>query len=275
MANFAVVSGAVKGCFRNWQLWLIQCAGNLVLFGFFLLWLLIPVSNAWHLTLNLLLALLILIATLALHAGTLNYFSSHDQGESVGLAGSFRSAIRNLPAIAVCAAVFCLLWFLAGTADRYEESLPNYLRSVSPAFVRNLFSLSIYEGLVNAMLFILQWIVVPGLVLPSLASASALGFGGMAHRGFMAWKNCVTNVFYWGVIALGAILGVYTTEQIMGATPDFRTSTLAHETASVIARGVVSYFLALLAWMLVCSMIGRQSGTVAHVAENVAGQTAA
>ncbi len=275
MANFAVASEAFKGCFRNWRLWLIQFAGNLALFGLFTLWLLIPVANAWHVTLNLFLAMLLLVAALALHAGTLKYFSSEDPEERAGLAESFRSSLRNLPAVAICAGALCLLWFIAGAANQYEESLPNYLRSLSPAFIRNLLSLSVYEGFVEAGLFVLQWIVVPGIVLPLLASASALGFGGLASRGFAAWRNCATSILYWTVIALGAVIGVYVTSLIMGATPDFRTSTLAHETASMIARGIVSYFLALLAWILVCSMTGRENRRAANAGENVAGQTAA
>jgi hypothetical protein len=261
MSKLSVASDAFKGCFQNWVLWLIQFLANLALFGLFTLWLLIPVASALYILLNALVVLLILISALALHGGTLSYFSGHNEGESRSLLNSFRNATRNLPAVAIGAAIFALLWYFAGTAVKYEETLPNYLRSISPAFLRNLASLSLYESLVNAGLFALQWILAPGLVLPLVANASSRGFGGFSGRAINSWKKCVTNLIYWAVITVAAVLGVYATEKIMNWTPDFRTSTFPHETASLIWRGLTSYLLALFAWMFACSMVGRNSAT--------------
>jgi hypothetical protein len=275
MARISVPTDAFKGCFRDWRLWLIQFLANLALFGLFTLWLLIPVANVWHIVLNVLVALLILISALVLHGGTLNYFSSQNRVESIDLLEIFRNAARNLPAVFISATISGLLWFLAGTADKYEENLPNYLRSITPLFLRNLAPLSAYETLVDAGLFTLQWIIAPGLLLPLLASTASHGFGGFARRGIASWKNCVANFYYWAVISVAAVLGIYATAKIMSWTPDFRTSTLPHETASLILRGVISYLLALFAWMLAYSMAGRQSGTTADADDDVAGQTAA
>lgn len=272
IAQFSVAAGAARGCFRSWRLWLVQFLANLALFGVFTLWLLIPVANAWQIVLNVLVALVLLGSVLVLHGGTLSYFASQDQDETVGLVKIFRRAAQNLPALFIGAVVFVLVWYLAGMADKYE-SLPNYLRSISPAFLRNVTRLSAYETLVNAGLFALQWILVSGLVLPLLGSTSSHGLGGFARLGIGAWKKCVTSLAYWLVIAAAAVLGVYATEKIMGWTPDFRTSTFRHETASIIWRGVVSYFLALFAWMLVCSMVGRFIAATANTRNDVAGQT--
>ena len=275
MPNFAVASDALKNTFRGWRLSLVQLAGNAALFGLFVLWLSIPVATALHLAGNILLGALVVAATLLLEAGTLRYFWALNSEESAGLGATFRIALRHLPAFALATASLCLLWYFAGTADSYEETLPNYLRSMSPQFVRNLFSLHVYENLVDAGLFALQWIVAPGLVLPWLVATAAAGFGGFARRGFGAWKKCAGNILYWGIVAVCAVVGVYLIGKIMDWTPDFRTSTLSHETASLIWRGTLSYVLLIWAWLLACSMAGRLCGDTVTLGKNVPGQPAA
>ncbi len=273
MARVSVAIEAFNGCFQNWRLWLIQFAANLALFGLFTLWLLLPVANIWYIGLNFIVALLISVFTLVLHGGTLNYFSSRTPDNSITLLKTFRKTARNLPAIFIAAAILGLAWYLAGTLDRYEDSFPNYLRSNSPLFIRKVTPLSTYQTLVNAGLFTLQWVLAPGLFIPLLASTSSNGFRGLAARGFASWKSCVAKVVYWAAIAAAVVLGVYATGKIMDWTPDFRTSTFRHETASLIWRGVVSYLLALFAWIFSCSMAGRCSGAAPDARDDVARQT--
>ena len=275
MAIVSVAIEAFKGCFQNWRLWLIQFAANLALFGFFTLWLFIPVSNIWYIALNSIVVLLFLALTLVLHGGTLSYFSAQTQDNSITLLKTFRNTARNLPAIFIAAAILGLAWYLAGSLDRYEDSLPNYLRSNSPLFIRKVVLLPTYQALVNGGLFTLQWILVPSLFLPLLASSSSKGFRGLGAQGFASWKSCVAKIAYWAVIAAAVVLGVYATGKIMNWTPDFRTSTLRHETASLIWRGLISYLLALFAWIFSCSMVGRCSGATADARDDIARQTAA
>lgn len=275
MPNFAVASDALKNTLRGWRLSLVQVAGNAALFGLFVLWLWIPVATASHLAGNILVGALVVAATLLLQAGTLRYFSALHGEESAGLGAAFRIALRHVPAFAVAAGSLCLLWYFAGAAYSYEETLPNYLRSMSPQFVRNLLSLHVYENLVGASLFALEWIVAPGLVLPWLVATAAAGFGGFARRGFCAWKECAGNILYWAVVAVCAVIGVYLTGKIMEWTPDFRTSTLPRETASLIWRGTASYFLLIWAWLLACSMAGRLCGEAVAADKNVLGHSAA
>jgi hypothetical protein len=260
MANLAVAVDAFKGCFRNWRLWLLQFFVNPLLFGLFTLWLLIPVANVFHVALNILAAVFVLAAFLLLHAGTLNYFYSQRGNESVPLRSAFVAAPRNLLAVVLCALVLYLLSHLAASAGAYTDTLPPFLRSMLPAFLRRLVGLSLIQGIFDGLLFVLRWILVPGLILPLLASASHFGFRGLGRRGFAAWKLTVFSVSYWGLLILAALVGVLATQKIMGMTPDFRTSTFAWETTSVIFRTFVSYLLGLCAWMLTCSAVGRHGG---------------
>ena len=260
MATFAVAVAAFKGCFRNWRLWLLQFLLNPLLFGLFTLWLLIPVANAFHITLNILVAVVLLAAFLLLHAGTLNYFYSQSGNEAAPLPKAFASALRNLLPVALCAVVLYLLFLLASGAGAHTDTLPPFLRSMMPAFLRRQVGLSLIQGMLDDVLFALRWIIVPGLIMPFLASASHLGFRGLGRPGFAAWKLTVFSVSYWGLLLLAALVGILATQKIMGMTPDFRTSTYAQETTSLIVRASASYFLGLFAWMLVCSLVGSRAG---------------
>lgn len=275
MANFAIAVDAFKRCLRSWQIWLIQFVANLLLFGLFAAWLLIPVANAGYLLLNILLALLLLVAALVLHAGTLNYFHSKSRNEGLLLKDVFACALRNLFAVVICAGAVFLLWMAVGKADAYQETFPAYLRSITPMFLRKHAGLSVFQGLFDAILFALRWIVVLGLLLPFLASASRLGFHGFGRQGLTAWKKTVRSVSYWGVVILSALLGVLATEKLMGWTPDFRTSTFAGETVSLVLRAFVSYLLGLFAWLLVCSAVGREGGDLRGVSQDLGGQALA
>jgi hypothetical protein len=260
MATFAVAVDAFKGCFRNWRPWLLQFLVNPLLFGLFTLWLLIPVASAFHIALNILAAVLLVVAFLVLHAGTLNYFYSQSADEDAPLRKAFATALRNLLPVALCALVLYLLFLLAGGVAAYTDTLPPYLRSSMPAFLRRQVGLSTIQGLFDALLFTLRWILVPGLILPFLASASHFGFRGLGRRGFASWKPTVFSVSYWVFLIFAALLGVLATQKIMGMTPDFRTSTYTQETTSLILRASASYLLGLCAWMLVCSAVGHHAG---------------
>ena len=275
MANLAIAADTFKDCLRSWRLWLIQFFANLLLFGLFAGWLLLPVANAGYLLLNILVASLFLLAVFVLHGGTLNYFYAQTHDEGARLRSVFALALRNLLAVAVCEGAIYLLWIAAGEADTYHETLPAYLRSMTPLFLRKHTGLAAYQELFEASRFLLRWIVVPGLVLPFFASVSRLGFRGFGRQGFTAWKKSLRNISYWGVLILSALLGVLATEKIMGWTPDFRTSTFTGETVSLIFRGLASYLLGLFAWLLVCSAAGRCAGNDAKAPEDIGGQAAA
>jgi hypothetical protein len=85
----------------------------------------------------------------------------------------------------------------------------------------------------------------------------------------------VWSISYWSIVIGAVLLGVWVTEKIMGWTPDLRTSTLSEETVSLVIRSLVSYFLALFAWMLACSVIGRQRQIFSDTSGDSSGGAAA
>ena len=272
--TFAPAVDALRACFRDWRLWVIQFVGNALLFALFIGWLFVPVATAWHLILNVLLALALLAGLFVLHGGTLNYFYAQD-GENESLYEVFIRGVWNLLAIVLCAAVVYLLWLLVGQLGSYEQSLPPYLRSITPAFVRRFAGLPLFQGIISAFFFAIRGILVPGLALPLLASAAYFGFRGLGRDGLQIWKRTVWSISYWSIVIAAVLLGVWMTEKIMGWTPDFRTSTLSQETVSLVIRSLVSYFLASFAWILACSVIGRQRHMFTDTSGDSSGEAAA
>jgi hypothetical protein len=141
--------------------------------------------------------------------------------------------------------------------DDLQETFPTYLRSTLSASMRKHVSVSALENTFAVIAFALRWILIPGLILPFAAAASNNGFRGLAVGGFRRMKNAIGSFSYWLVLTLAAILGVYATETILNSTPNFATSTYHHEMFSLVIRLVISYSLALIAWMITCSTVGR------------------
>ena len=269
MAQISIVREAIFGTFRDWRLWLVQLIVNPILFAVFVGWLLLPVSNGWFVFLNFLVIATFVAGVVALHGSTLNYQYGQGRGESVLIRASILRALRNSAAILVCALVLYALWKLVDVASNYSDLLASYLRSLLPVFLRRHISLAFLMGAFEWLIFALRWIVVPGLILPDFLQATGHGFRGFGKRGFSVWRNTVSNLWYWLVLVIAALLGVVATQKIMAMTGDFKHSTPTSETASLIFRLVISYILGLSAWMVTCSVVGRLGGRLVGPTQDV------
>jgi hypothetical protein len=251
----------LAGSFRSGRLWLLQFLVNPVLAGLFAAWLLIPEARIWQLVSNVLLALVIVAAALVLHAGTLNYFSDQFREQPAAIKTAFGRALRHIVAIAVCAVVFYVVWMLAGGLAGYHETFPTYVRSTLPAFIREHISVGVLTGLFDVLVFLLQLVAVPGLVLPLTLRAADQGFGGFGRSGWKTWKITIASVQYWAILAVAAFLGVYGSNTLLGWRPISESPTFAGETANLVLRMFLAYGLMLLSWMMACSLIGRRAGS--------------
>ena len=274
MSQFDIARGAFVSCIRSGRLWLIQCFANLILFALFVAWLLIPVASNFHLIFNFVFALVLIVAVLALHTGTLNGFFDRQNSESAPVWPAFRRALRHLMPVAICVAAFSLLWLLVGKLDAYDTMLPAYLRSTLPVALRRHITLQTLDTLFSAFLFFIRWIAAPGLLLPLLLQAADRGFRGFGRQGLTIWRKTVLSPVYWLALLIAALLGVFATQKLMAWTPDFRTSTFHVEAFSLAWRLSVAYFLGLFSWILACSLVGR-CAAAAGTSSDVAGNTAA
>lgn len=261
MSRLEIARGAFAECFRSPRLWLIQFFANPILFALLVAWLFIPVADNLHLIFNFVFAILLLAATLTLHAGTLNSFVDHQTSQSSPLWPAFRRAFSHLVPVAIWIVIFCLLWLFVDKLESYQSNFPAYARSTFPASLRRHITLPTLDRLFFICIFILRWILAPGLLLPFLAQAADRGFRGFGKQGLIAWRKTVFSLSYWILLALAALLGVFAAEKLMATRPNFKTSTTQSEALSLAGRLVVSYILGLFSWMLTCSVVGRCGAT--------------
>jgi hypothetical protein len=70
------------------------------------------------------------------------------------------------------------------------------------------------------------------------------------------------------ILAVAALLGVYGSSTLLGWRPSSENPTFGGETANLVLRIFLAYGLALLSWMVACSLIGRRAGSVQSVTGN-------
>jgi heme/copper-type cytochrome/quinol oxidase subunit 2 len=270
-----IVRDAISSCFRSWRPWLLQFFANPALFGLFAVWLLIPVARGWQLALNVLIAAVFLAGVLVLHGGTMTYF--HDRGEAMHprLRSVLFGALRNVMPVVIFAGLIYFSWTLLDKIDAYQEIFPAYLRSVLPVYARRHVTLHFVNLIFAGVLFSARWILIPGLFLPLFLQAARLGFGVFSKSSLSSWRKSVWSLSYWALLAAAAVIGVLGTAWLMGAKPDFRTSTYNLEMSSLIVRLSLAYLLGLSAWMLTCSLVGRQVGKCGQTGANISGNASA
>ncbi|HEY6249920.1 MAG TPA: hypothetical protein VI685_08150 [Candidatus Angelobacter sp.] len=237
------------------RLWLLQFFGNAVIIVSFILWLHIPDAYWWELFFQAVILLALLVAALLLHAGTLDYYSDVYGGKDAGLKPAFKNAFKHLLALAVSVVVFCVLLYFVNKLEDYQFQFPGYLRSELPAWLRRHISEPAMDHLYEGFIFIVRWIVVPGLVLPLCLLTTRIGFRGFIK--FRSWWRAVRNLAFWIVLIVAAIVGVYCVGKIMHWLLDPKTATLTGEKIWLAFRMFVAYLLALFSWLWVCCIMSR------------------
>lgn len=262
MSRLAIFRSAASDAIRSPRLWLLHFFANAILFLAVTGWLLIPVANTMHLIFNALLALVLLAAFLVLHGGTLVYFSDRSTNDHAPLTPVFRRALAHLPAVLLCLVLGALFWLLADKLETYQGTLPTYLRSILPVFLRRHITLPALDMLFTIVVFFVRWIFFPGLLLPFLLQSASNSFHAFGKQGLKVWGTAVWNITYWLTLTLAALLGVFFTDKLMGFKPDFASSSFNGEAMHFAVRFLLAYILAIFSWFLACSVVARCANAV-------------
>ncbi|HLW53738.1 MAG TPA: hypothetical protein VKW06_12940 [Candidatus Angelobacter sp.] len=261
MARWKSLKDTLLLAVTTWRLWLLHFVANAVFFLLFIWWLRPHEASGWQLFYSSLVILLTAAATLVLHAGTLDFFQIAHQRKESNMPAAFRRAWRHLPAIAVWALVFFFLQMLLGKLDQYSVTLPGFLRSEFPAWLRRMISEPRLDSMYSGLLWLLHWLILPALLLPLALFSADRGF-----RGLIAVRDCwrtLRSLVYWIVLLVAALIGVSATQAIMGWKLDPRTATLSAEETSLVFRLLFAYLLRIFSWLLACSALGRNTADTA------------
>ncbi len=275
MSRFETLRGAGSSLLQSKRVWLIQFVGNPLLFAFFVGWLLLPVGTEIHLLLNGVVIVALVAVALILHAGTLNFYAEQNRSEQPLVRSAFLRALRNIVAIAVCVGVVFVLWALIDFTEHWQLTLPFYLRSLLPGFVRSHLQIWWLQIALDGIVFGIRWIVIPGLLLPLTVEVANSGFRAFGKLGGEALRNSVKRANYWIMLLLAAVAGCVAPASLLDWTPEFKNPTLHLEAFSLIARFSASYILAVASWLLVCSIVGRFSRPAAVIGGDAPGNSAA
>lgn len=258
-----LLSAAVVAVWRSKRTWLLQFGLNPVLLGLGVLWLTIPEARIWQLLLSTLLALVTVVGALLLHSVTLTYFADlHAYGEG---SLNFRAARRRLLPFAAWAVLFAVCLYVVDDWSGNSYQYAAFLRSSLPMWLRNLITESGMDSCFEFFFWVVFWIGLPGLFLPLGVQVAPLGFHGMTGEGWRVWSHIVRKPWYWVVVVLGALIGVYLPEALLDWHP--KPATLSGEIVSLAARLLVAWALSVTAWLTVVSAIGRAGLQEAKPAE--------
>ena len=214
------------------NLFLLQLAGNALLLWLGYEWLGVDESSGGKLLWSAVEALIILTLVCWLHGATMVYFAS-EKGATVNAA--FRTALRNawvlvLLAVAVLA-VYGLLSKWTAASDQPAFRLASWMtlklrKPVKPATVRTIF---------HAGFWIVQWVVLPVLLLPLASGLSAKGWRGwkaVAVRG--PWR-------YWVAVPVLTVVAFWVPLAILGWRP--HVGGFGFEMVSFVVRAGAGYLL--------------------------------
>jgi hypothetical protein len=240
------------------RLLLAQVFGNIILFLWFSAWLQISEERTWYLILSVVCALAFIGAGAALHGGTLAHFAQPLRGSHARGISAKMGLWHALPLL-LWALLLLLLWKWIGLIDEVREGWTLYLRSEMPAALRNLVSAKAIQNFFNSLFFVLRWIAIPALMLPLAQQIALRGFRCFSAESRRSMKAILGAAGYWLTILLASVVGVYLPSEFMGWTVRRETATLSFETASLIARLLISYLLALASYLMLCSVMGLRA----------------
>ena len=266
MARWSPFKEGLVLAVNNWRLWSLQFFGNALIFLAFVWWLRLPDAHWWQLFFGLLLIVVAAMSALVLHGGTLNYFEDAHQDRGAYIRSGVKKAFKHLPALLVWALVLFTLEWLLAQLDQYDSRVAGYLRSEFPAWLRRIISEPALNNIYSGLIWLVRWVILPGLLLPFALSCAGKGF-----RGFLAfgnWLRVTRRLGYWIALVIVALLGVVCIGALMGWRLDPKTATLPAEQTSLAFRLLFAYLLGIFSWLLAGSILGRnmalgsgQSGT--------------
>jgi hypothetical protein len=216
------------------RLWLIQAAGNALLFWCAFTWLGIRDSRSAQLLETAVFGLLILASWLWLQDGTFVYCGDRSQG----LWPAFRKSLTTLAIFSGVILVFVLLCWALGKLEAPLTTAGQRTASWLTFHLRRPVKPASWVRIYTAMLWGVRWIVLPALVLPIAAGAARNGVKGMWRRG--------SKIFWLEyLIALG--LGFYIPGVLMGWVPKLTGTTL--QLLSFVLRFGFAYALIITTWL--------------------------
>jgi hypothetical protein len=212
-------------------------------------WTRLPDKHVWQVLFSLLVPLLLVIAALALEAGTMRALTD-DDGKRVKL-------VLGAATLLVWVAVVWVCWAILDWCDDEIPLWAGYLNSRASAHWRA--TMLTYEHIqlwLALLVRVLRWIVVPAKVIP-YAMASAQWAWRLPFRRVL---RLLWNWRWWTAVALAALLSAALPGRFFAGAPH---GTVAHQVWAVVLKLAGTYLLAVVCWVLLLAwaavLLSRQA----------------
>lgn len=221
-------------------LWLMHFVVNALLLWLAYYWLGVGESTIGRLVWSAVLAVLILCAALWLHGSGFVFF----RGDRTALSPALRTALRNLLPLFVLAIAALLIYGLLSWWRDYSTQpafkIASYLtlksrKPVKPATI---------QSVLNGILWLVRWAVIPVLLLPLAANVANKGWRG--YRGEAL--GLTSRWLYWIQVVALLLCGIWLPLKLINWIPHFNSFSM--QMTSFLFRLVIAYLLFVTACLL-------------------------
>lgn len=234
----------MRAATRN--LWLAHLVANAAVLGLFYFWLGILDANGLQLAATALFGALLAAFTLWLHGSAFAYF--REPGQSLGHA--YRTALRHLPALALIVIVAVALYWAVSWLLNHAPPKAAMTASWLTMRLRRPVRPSLILGIMTGAIRVVEWFVIPVLLLPIAAAAADLGWRGFAPRSLALLRRLPFLI----ACPVLLLLALYAPWRLIHWTP--WQGKLAIEMTSFLSRWILAWLLFVTAWLAVTVLSG-------------------
>ena len=205
---------------------LLHFLGNAVLLWGAYEWLSMEESSMLRLSAMIVVAAVIILATLWLHGSALAHFASDDRSRLKPALGAALKHLAPLFVVALCAIV---LYGVVEWVDSLIDTENWTIRKIT-----------------DTTLWIVRWLVLPVFLLPLAANVATKGFRGFSG---CAWHVLKRWIYWIEVVAL-LFVGIWVPVRVIQWGAEHKPDAFSLQLTSLGARLFAGYLLFVIAWLL-------------------------
>jgi hypothetical protein len=218
---------------------LLHFVVNAILLWLGYYWLGIGESRTSALAWSALVALVTVCLACSAYGAAFAYF----QPEGRRTLAAWRTALRHLPPLMVAAVAVTAAYVLLGRWANYSSKPATLVASYLTLTFRKPVRPSSVLDVFNGALWVVEWVVLPVLILPMVSAIAALGW-----RGFRGFGSGTRRWLYWIQTPVLLLCAIWIPWKILQWVPQM--SSFRMEVLSFGARVFVAYLLFVAAWLL-------------------------
>ncbi len=254
-AERGIERSALAATWHHKRLWLLHVVGNGGILGLAYAWLWIPDEKVWQLVFSAVLPLGMIAGALWLHGGTLAFFRQLHGGQSDRGWPAFRTTLTRLPALALWLVILYLILWLIAWIGGFVDDLSKWIASWLTMTLRSPVTPRSVAKVLGGIVWFMRWFLVPLALMSFALQVNTQGFSAFRARGIRRAWELFRRLRYWLAYAVLFVIGAYVPYKLVWWVPEVEGLSL--EATGMAVRLVAAYLLAVTAWLILLSALGR------------------